>query len=329
LRRARGSDPDAFGIELPAPRTIEDLARDHGGEVDAAARARRVSRVVSPEHARFAEDLVVATSPKRLDAARRAPGVLLAAFPVARRCPEGNRWIHPHASWVVARLLEPLAVAAEAPRGIHERALVDAGADVDASATVHAGAVVRAGARVGPRSVVGEGAVIYGGVRIGSGVVIGPLAVVGRPGFGFAVGPRGETVRVPQLGGVLVEDDVEIGALATIDAGTLGPTVLRAGAKLDAHVHVAHNVEIGAGTFVAAQAGFAGSTRVGEAVLVGGQAGVTDHAVIGARARIAAKSGVIGDVAGGTTVAGYPAVPRIRWLRAWARLFRNEERRRK
>jgi UDP-3-O-[3-hydroxymyristoyl] glucosamine N-acyltransferase len=93
--------------------------------------------------------------------------------------------------------------------------------------------------------------------------------------------------------------------------------------KLDAHVHVGHNVEIGEGTIVAAQSGFAGSVRIGRGVLIGGQVGVADHCSIGDRARVAAKSGVIGDVPPGATVAGYPAVPRARWLRALARLYRE------
>jgi UDP-3-O-[3-hydroxymyristoyl] glucosamine N-acyltransferase len=126
---------------------------------------------------------------------------------------------------------------------------------------------------------------------------------------------------VPQLGGVVIEDDVVIGPLSTVDAGTLSPTRIRRGAKLDAHVHVGHNVDIGEGTIVAAQCGFAGSARIGRGVLVGGQAGIADHVVVGDGARIAAKSGVIGDVAPGATVAGYPAVPRIRWLRALAILY--------
>jgi UDP-3-O-[3-hydroxymyristoyl] glucosamine N-acyltransferase len=119
----------------------------------------------------------------------------------------------------------------------------------------------------------------------------------------------------------VLEDDVEIGALCTIDAGTLAPTFIRRGVKLDAHVHVGHNGVIGEGTMVAAQAGFAGSVRIARNVLVGGQAGVTDHATVGEGARIAAKSGVIGDVAAGTVVAGFPAVPKGSWLRAWARLL--------
>jgi UDP-3-O-[3-hydroxymyristoyl] glucosamine N-acyltransferase len=126
---------------------------------------------------------------------------------------------------------------------------------------------------------------------------------------------------VPQLGGVVIEDDVSIGPLCTVDAGTLGPTRVGRAAKLDAHVHVAHNVDVGEGCIVAAQSGFAGSVVLGKGTLVGGQVGIADHVVVGAGARIAAKSGVIGDVPPGAVVAGYPAVPRVRWLRALARLY--------
>jgi UDP-3-O-[3-hydroxymyristoyl] glucosamine N-acyltransferase len=126
---------------------------------------------------------------------------------------------------------------------------------------------------------------------------------------------------VPQLAGVVIDDDVSIGPLCTIDAGTLRPTRIRRGVKLDAHVHVGHNADIGEGTIVAAQCGFAGSVRIGRGVLVGGQAGVADHVTVGDGARIAAKSGVIGNVPAGITVAGYPAVRRVRWLRALARLY--------
>jgi UDP-3-O-[3-hydroxymyristoyl] glucosamine N-acyltransferase len=159
-------------------------------------------------------------------------------------------------------------------------------------------------------------------VRIGARVTIASNAVIGMPGFGFAVGPDGTSRAIPQLGGVVIEDDVHIGALCTIAAGTIGPTVVRRGVKLDAQVHVGHNCEIGENTIVAAQSGLAGSVIIGRDVLIGGQVGIADHLSVGDGAKIAAKSGVIGDIPPGTTVAGYPAVDRRRWLRGLAELYR-------
>jgi UDP-3-O-[3-hydroxymyristoyl] glucosamine N-acyltransferase len=131
---------------------------------------------------------------------------------------------------------------------------------------------------------------------------------------------------IPQLGGVVIEDDVYIGACCTIAAGTIAPTVIRRGVKLDAQVHVGHNCDVGEGTIIAAQSGLAGSVVVGKGVMMGGQVGVADHITIGDGAKIAAKSGVIGDVAAGATFAGYPAVERGRWLRGLAALYRLMER---
>src|SRR5262249_49385363 len=131
---------------------------------------------------------------------------------------------------------------------------------------------------------------------------------------------------IPQLGGVVIEPGAVIGPLCTVDAGTLSPTRVGRGAKIDAQCHLGHNVRIGDGTMIAAQSGFAGSVSVGKDALVGGQVGVADHVTIGDDARIAAKSGVIGDVPAGAVVAGYPAVPRARWLRALANMFRLAER---
>jgi UDP-3-O-[3-hydroxymyristoyl] glucosamine N-acyltransferase len=132
---------------------------------------------------------------------------------------------------------------------------------------------------------------------------------------------------MPQLGGVVIGDDVDIGPLCTVDAGTLGPTVIASGARLDAHVHVGHNVEIGQGTLVAAQSGFAGSVKVGAGVRVGGQAGFADHVRVGRGAKVAAKAGVIGDIRENSVVAGYPAIERGRWLRGVAHMLRSSAKR--
>lgn len=313
------------GVSLPVRRRAAELAAEYGGKLDDACGELVVSRIVAPEDAALEDDLVLVTSPKRVGSAMARPGLLLVVKELEGRVPAGRRWVHAHAMWLVARLLSP-ALAPEGPVSTPHAAEVDPEADLHPTVIVRPGSVILRGASVGPGSLVGENAVVYGRVRIGARVVVGPLAVIGRQGFGFATGPNGDVVRVPQLGGVVIEDDVEIGACSTVDAGTLRPTVVRRGAKLDAHVHVGHNVEIGPGTFVAAQAGFAGSSRIGAGVLVGGQAGVKDHAEIGDHARIGAKSGVIGDVAPGAVVAGFPAIPRARWLRAWASLLREKRR---
>jgi len=201
-------------------------------------------------------------------------------------------WVHPYASWAMASILEERATVPAAP------------------------AQLGAGVTIGPHASLGERVVI------GERVSIGASCSIGGEGFGWAHGANGAVKRLPHLGGVFIEDDVSIGPLCTIDAGVLSPTILRRGAHLDAQVHVAHNCEIGEGTFVAAQSGFAGSVKVGRGVLVGGQVGVADHVTIGDGARIAAKSGVIGDVAPGATVAGYPAVARGLWLRGLASMYR-------
>lgn len=161
-------------------------------------------------------------------------------------------------------------------------------------------------------------AVIYPNVEIGKRVKIGPGSVIGAPGFRFV----GDS-RLAHRAGVVIEDDVEIGALCTIDAGILSPTQIGRGTKIDAQVHVGHGVRIGENCRIAAQVGLAGSVVIEDDVHIGGQAGIADHIRVGRGARIAAKSGVIGDVSAGSVVAGYPAVLRPRWLRGLAKLYRR------
>lgn len=311
----------ATGIPLGRRYTLGELAEIYGGSVDSGAAARSVESIASAESESDDTDLVVVALARYVDAARRSRGILLCSSDVAGRLPAGRRWIHDCVWWVVRGLLGEQGsrnVAAEAG-GARGRGAIDP------TTVVGAGAIVHAGAHIGPDCLVGEHAVIYGGVELGRRVIVGAGAVVGRSGFGWARDPKGALFRIPHVGGVVIEDDVEIGALCTVDAGTLSPTRVARGAKLDAHVHIAHNVQIGEGVLIAAQAGFAGSAVLGDGVEVGGQAGVTNHARVGKGVRIAAKSGVIGDVPEGAVVAGFPAVPRMRWLRAMAALLRKGE----
>jgi UDP-3-O-[3-hydroxymyristoyl] glucosamine N-acyltransferase len=308
------------GVELPSEAKLGELAARFGGALDAGAEACVVRRVTTPEDAHDATDLAVLTQAAHTAAARNAPGAVLCIDRLAARLERRRRWIHSQPMWVVAKLLEPRAWRPPLPAP-ERAAYVAEGAVLGPGVVLGAGAVVHGGARIGRDSRIAENAVIYPSVELGQRVSIGPGSVIGRPGFGWIEGPAGELQRIPQLGGVVIEDDVEIGAVCTVDAGTFGPTRIRRDTKLDAHVHVGHNVELGPGALVAAQAGFAGSSRIGAGVLVGGQTGVADHVTVGQGARLAAKSGVIGDVPAGATVAGFPAVPRIRWLRAMAALF--------
>jgi UDP-3-O-[3-hydroxymyristoyl] glucosamine N-acyltransferase len=311
-----------MGAALLRPTTIGELASRLGGVADQAARGRSVSRLVVPGEAGSDAGLVVLASRRQLRTVVACGGLVLCAEEFASTVPEGRRWTHSHVMWVVAKLLGEVAAHEQeaAPPCGQPPALVAAGAIIES------GAAIMAGARIGPACVIQRGAVIHGRVQLGARVLVGPQAVIGRPGFGWTEGPGSERIRVPQLGGVVVEDDVEIGALCSVDAGTLAPTRLGAGVKLDAQVHVGHNAQIGGGTLVAGQAGIAGSAVVGEQVLIGGQAGITDHAQVAAGTRVAAKSGVIGDIPERAVVAGFPAVKRMRWLRAMARLLRTPPR---
>jgi UDP-3-O-[3-hydroxymyristoyl] glucosamine N-acyltransferase len=272
--------------------TLDALALRHGGRVVSGGDVAPAA-ILPLERARLG-DIAPLLSSRFLPAAREAAqrgAALLVEGKLSRVLPAARAvWLHENATWAMAEMLDHAVVPST-------RAVVGPGCTIAPSAVL------------GPR------------VILGARVTIGPGAVVGYPGFGWASRPNGSVRPIPQLGGVVVEDDVSIGPMSTVDAGTLTATRIRRGAKLDAHVHVGHNVEIGEGTIIAAQSGFAGSVRLGAGVLVGGQAGVADHVVVGDRARIAAKSGVIGDVPPGAVVAGYPAVPRMRWLRALAKLY--------
>ena len=179
--------------------------------------------------------------------------------------------------------------------------------------------------KIGKDCWIGVGVVLADGSELGCDVVVGAGTVIGSDGFGFL--PRqGGLTKIRQVGRVVIEDGVEIGANCCIDRATLGTTRVGMGTKIDNLVQVGHNVTIGRAVVIAAQTGIAGSTAIGDGVMLGGQVGIADHLEIGEGARVAAKSGVISNIPPGSTVAGYPAIERVRWLRANARFLKTEER---
>jgi UDP-3-O-[3-hydroxymyristoyl] glucosamine N-acyltransferase len=242
-----------------------------------------------------------------------------------------------------------LAVAGLFPSSLRPESLfgsigVNPGASVHPEARLEAGVIVDPGAVIGPHaeigsgSIIGANAVIGPNVRlgrdcsigaqvtlmnalIGNRVIIHPGARIGQDGFGFARSARGH-LKVPQIGRVIIQDDVEIGANTTVDRGANRDTVIGEGTKIDNLVQIAHNVTIGRHCLIIAQVGISGSTELGDFVAAGGQAGLAGHLEIGAGAQIAAQSGVMNNVPAKERWGGTPARPIRKWLRAQALLDR-------
>ncbi len=241
-----------------------------------------------------------------------------------------------------ARVLELFYVKPYAGTGISDKASIAPTAVIGRECSIHAFAVIGEGAVVGDRvtiqsgcfvgegSTVGDDTVIHANACIGAHssvgrrVIIHAGTVLGSDGFGF-VTEGGKHHKIPQVGVVVIEDDVEIGANCTIDRATLGKTVIKKGTKIDNLVHIAHNVTIGEHCLLAGQTGIAGSSSLGNYVVLGGQAGVADHVSVGDRVMAGGGSAITHDVDPGQVIAGYNAMPLRDWLRVQVILPRLPE----
>jgi UDP-3-O-[3-hydroxymyristoyl] glucosamine N-acyltransferase len=258
---------------------------------------------------------------------------------VAARAPKGMALLisrEPYKAFALAVQAfypEPPIVA-----GCEPSAVIDPAASVPVDCAIGAHVVIEAGARLGQRCQIGANSVVGMGVEIGDDcriaanvtlshcligarVVLHPGVRIGQAGFGFAPDASGP-IKIPQLGRVVIGDDVDIGANTTIDRGSAHDTVIGPGTMIDNLVQIGHNVVLGRGCILAGQVGISGSTKLGDFVMAGGQAGLAGHLNIGTRARIGAQAGLMKDVADGTTVGGSPAVPMRQWWRQVAILGR-------
>jgi UDP-3-O-[3-hydroxymyristoyl] glucosamine N-acyltransferase len=260
-----------------------------------------------------------------------------AAFVVGRPIEELTRpqIVVPNPALAFASIVQRFFVTPYRPRGVAEQIVrgtdVQIGPEVSIWPFVTLGDRVTLGARVtlypgvfvGEGSVVGDDTVLYPNVTVREGCVIGRRViihsgtVVGSDGFGY-VQDQGRHHKIPQIGTVTIEDDVELGANVTVDRATFGSTVIRRGTKVDNLVQIAHNVSIGEDSIVVAQVGIAGSTVIGHHVMIGGQAGLSDHIEVGDQVMIAARSGVNRNLASNQIVSGAPVMPHETWVKAQA-----------
>ena len=236
---------------------------------------------------------------------------------------------YPHAAYALAASRLHRARQHQEAQAISASARFEANVQLGPGVIVGPGAHIGAGTSIGANTVIGPGVTIGRDSQIGSGVTIGfsligdrvhihSNAVIGEPGFGAAAGPRG-IVDLPQLGRVILQDGVTIGAGSTVDRGAYEDTVIGENTKLDNLVHIAHNVQVGRNCVMAAYTGISGSVIIGDGVRLGGRSGVADHLRVGAGAQIGAGAAVLRSVPAGETWSGFPARPIRQWLRevAW------------
>jgi UDP-3-O-[3-hydroxymyristoyl] glucosamine N-acyltransferase len=284
------------GLEDAGPGDVTFLAN---AKYANKVKATRASAIIASEAVRDAPCAVLRTSEPYLAFAEAVAALMMPAPPAAVMSPLAA--IDPTADIGAGVSIGPFAA-------------IGPGARVGARTRLASHVVIGAGAQVGADCLVHAHVSIRERVTIGDRVVIQDAAVIGSDGFGFARRPDGSHQKIPQIGTVVVEDDVEIGAHTTIDRPALGETRVGAGTKLDNLVHIAHGVRVGRRVLMAAQSGVAGSSVLEDDVVIAGQAGVTFHVRVGRGAVVGAKSVVTKNIEAGQHVTGVPAGPHEEWL---------------
>ncbi len=312
--------------------SLADLASALGLEYrgDGAAEIRGTADLASAGP----RELAALYDRRQLDAAREsAAGVLVVPDALADAFDERPLLLAKAVKAEFARAIDQVHPVPPVEAGVHETASVAADAELADDVFVGPHAVVGPRCRLEGGVMLGAGAVLLEDVTVGQGSVIHPRvvvyprteigprclllagAVVGSPGFGHAVDGAGKAIRVPHLGRVVLEEEVEVGANATIDRASFGETRLEARARIDNLVQIAHNVRLGSDVMIAAQSGLSGSSSLGRGVVMGGQSGLADHVHVGDGSAVAAKTAVFADVEPGQVVAGIPALPVKLWRR--------------
>ncbi len=324
------ADPRFF--KQPAPLTLAEIVDLTGASLAAGVEETRLFRSVAPLALATATDVSFVADKKHLDAFKKsAAGACFVPAALSEHAPPGMAVLisdHPQRDYaILARHMFP--VHEDEHGGIAAGALVHPSARIGEETTIAPGAVIEAGVEIGRSCTIGPNAVIGAGVAmghrcrigaqvslshclLGDRVIIHSGARLGEDGFGYVFSADGHQ-KIPQLGRVIVQDDVEIGANTTIDRGAADDTVIGEGTKIDNLVQIGHNCRIGRHCIIVSQVGLSGSVTVEDYAVLAGQVGIADHVTIGAGAQLAAKSGVMNDVPAGATYGGFPAQPVRNW----------------
>lgn len=323
-------------FKLEGPFNLGELANITGSTVDENKSGRIVKDVAALDVA-DSDKITFFENKKYLDQFKNTKaGACFVRPEFASMAPEGTICIinkNPYKAYALAaRAFYPQEI--DASIGISDRAIVDSSAVIGENTVVKPGVVIEANAKIGKNCVIGANAVIGTGVEIGDnckigatacimcaligkGVVVYPGAIIGRPGFGFAIDYETGFTSVPQLGRVIIEDEVQVGANTTIDRGAGPDTVIGRGTRIDNLVQIGHNVKVGQYCVIVSQVGISGSSKIGDFVMLGGQVGIAGHLNIGSGVRLGGQSGVIQDIppGNGTEYMGTPAIPLKQYMR--------------
>ncbi|MFB3150295.1 MAG: UDP-3-O-(3-hydroxymyristoyl)glucosamine N-acyltransferase [Alphaproteobacteria bacterium] len=325
------ADPRFF--KVGGPFTLARLAEISGSLIGEGADPDTFFNSVAPLDEAGPEDVSFLDNKRYAEAFTKSrAGACVVEAEWASKAPNGMALLMSENPYLAfARVAQAFYPDERPEPGIATTAVIDPTARLGEDCRVDAGAVIGGNVEMGKRCRIGANAVIGDAVVLGDDCVVGssaslshcivgcrvviyPGARVGQDGFGFATDASGHT-KVPQLGRVIIHDDVEIGANTTIDRGAGPDTVIGAGCMIDNLVQIGHNVQLGKGCVIVAQVGISGSTRIGDNVMIGGQGGISGHVDIGKGAQIAAKSGVRSNIPAGTQYGGIPAVPIRDWHR--------------
>ncbi len=332
------ADPRFFSVS--GPFTVAALAEIAGADLAATADGAKEIEDIAPLGEAGERDISFIDNKRYLQVFEDTKaGACIVAPGAADRAPTAVSLLLSETPYLAfARVVRSFYPAPAVEPGVAPSAMVDETATIGEGCRIDPGAVLGPGCEVGARTQICPNAVIGGAVVIGEDCVIGagatvshsligdrvtiyPGARIGQDGFGFASSPTGH-LRIPQVGRVVIHDDVEVGANTAIDRGSAADTVIGAGCMIDNLVQIAHNVQLGRGCVIVAQVGLSGSTKLGDFVVFGGQAAAAGHLTIGDGAQFAARSGVIRNLEGGQAYGGAPAIPIREWRRQMAAIAR-------